>query len=209
MKMERIQGRLSIFGLVDDASNLEGLFVDESTGATGIGMSLTTRPRNETSRQGLNEMDAEGVAYTNLSNAQIVTAGTNKTFQLTVFEDGTYSYSIDCATATEGTTTLDLTKDYHFAAYTQRNAGFVIQSVSLSALNNITEIGEVSLELGSGSEASFSWYGELYADYELHLAIGGEEAWVSITNIVGKGAVITITEEMDKPAEFYRIKLVD
>jgi hypothetical protein len=201
------------FGLVDEVGNLDGLFVDASKGISGLGMSLTTRGGVAKDAQGLIEMDVDGIAYTNLSNAQVISTGTDQTFQLTVFEDGSYSYSINGAAATTGTTALDLTKDYHFAAYTQRNAGFAIQSVSLIALNNITEIGDITIELGSGTEASFSWYGEPYAEYELqareNLAIGGEEAWIAITNVVGEGAVITIEEDMDKPAEFYRVKLVD
>jgi PKD repeat protein len=201
------------FGLVDEVGNLDGLFVDATKGITGLGMSLTTRGGVANDAQGLISLDADGVTYTNLSNAQIITTGTDKTFSLTVLEDGSFSYSIDGATATTGTTTLNLTNDYHFAAYTQRNPGFAIQSVSLTPINNVSEIGDISIELGSGTQAVFSWFGESQASYELqsreNLAIGGEEAWVSITNVAGADTIITIEDDMDKPVEFYRVKLAD
>ncbi|MDF7806466.1 PKD domain-containing protein [Pontiellaceae bacterium B12219] len=201
------------FGLVDEVGNLDGLFVDASKGITGLGISLTTRGGGAKNAQGLIELDADGVTLTNLSNAQLISSGIDKTFSLTVQEDGSFSYSIDGAPATTGTTTLDLSKDYHFAAYTQRNAGFAIQSISLIPINNVTEIGDVSIELGSGTEAVFSWYGEFQANYELqvrdNLVIGGDEAWVTVTNVAGADTIISITDEMDKPTEFYRVKLAE
>jgi sialate O-acetylesterase len=199
------------FGLVDEVGNLDGLFIDETKGITGIGMSLTTRPRDSVSRQGLNEFDADGAAFTSLSNAQVVTAGTGKTFSLIVLPDGSFSYSIDGAAPTTGTTAFDLTRDYHFAAYTQRNAQFAIQSVSLVPVRTVTAIGEMSAELLPGStQMQFSWAGEAGGRYVLESTddlVDG--TWVAVTQVFGDGSPVFITEETDQTNAFYRVVAAD
>ncbi|VGO19392.1 sialate O-acetylesterase [Pontiella sulfatireligans] len=199
------------FGLMHTTSHLDGLFIGDNI-LEGIGMSLTTRPTGgDGSQQGLNQFSGFVGSRTNLSNAQIVTAGTNKTFNLTVLADGSFTYSIDGAPATAGTTTLDLTKDYHFAAYTQRDAQFAIQSVSLVPIVPVTEIGNVDFEIQpGGTELGFSWYGQIGATYVLEATedlVDGP--WLMVTNIPGSGAPISVTEEMDKTNAFYRVYLAE
>ncbi len=190
------------FGLIEsiDSSKMDGLFVGDN-GQVGIGMSLTGR----NSVQGLNELSNAGIA--NLSGAQAVTAGTGKTFSLIVLPDGSFSYSIDGAVPTAGTTALDLKKDYHFAAYTQRNAGFAIQSVSLIPVRTVTGVGEVSAELLPGStQMKFSWAGEAGGRYVLESTadlVNG--TWVAVAQVFGDGSPVSIAEEMDQPSAFYRV----
>jgi hypothetical protein len=119
------------FGLIEEVDDLDGLFFGDSNGFDGIGVSLTTRSDDGVNLQGLNGFDSDGTPRLSLCNDQVITAGSNKTCCLTVSADGTYSYSIDGAVASTGTTSLDLSREYHFAAYTQRDAGFAIQNVAL------------------------------------------------------------------------------
>lgn len=184
-----------------------------ATKQESLGISLTARNGN----QGLNhctytEGDAAGI-LTSLSTAQTISAGTDRTFSLTVDADGNYSYSVDGAAATMGTTTFDLTKEYHFAIYSQRaSTGLEIQSVSFVPVNVVTGIGDITMDLsgGGGTHAGFSWYGQSGANYELQaresLTVG---IWETVTNVAGEDAVISITEEMDKDNEFYRVKLAE
>lgn len=216
-KIATTQSDTGSFGLIDrnDAAAVNGLFAQAGT-LNGLGMSLTDRNGN----QGLNELsytegDAAGV-ITSLSSAQTVTAGTMKTFSLTVEADGSYSYSIDGQAPTTGTTTLDLTKEYYFAAFCQRfTTVFSVESVSFVPTVVVSEVGDITMDLsgGGGTHAGFSWYAASGANYVLqsrdNLAVGGEEAWVTVTNVAGADAVITITEEMDMDAEFFRVKLAE
>jgi hypothetical protein len=128
-------------GLIDGVDDLSGMLYSPTKHET-LGISLTTRNGN----QGLNHCtytdgDADG-ALTSLSNAQTISAGTDRTFSLTVDADGNFSFSVDGATATTGTTTFDLTKDYHFAIYSQRpTTGLEIQSATLTAIPEPASIG--------------------------------------------------------------------
>jgi len=64
--------------------------------------------------------DTGAITTTLLSNEQAITAGTDLAVSLTVAADGSYSYSINGATATTGADFgLDLNQEYHFATYFQ------------------------------------------------------------------------------------------
>ena len=194
------------FGLIDsvDPAKLDGLFVGDK-GLEGIGMSLTGR----NGVQGLNQLGAAG-GLTNLASNQTVTAGTDKTFSLMVLPDGRFSYSIDGAPASTGTTTLDLKKEYYFAAYTQRNAGMAIQGVSLVPIMPVTEIGDIeSGILPGGTQLGFSWYGQAGANYGLEMTenlVTG--TWETVTNVLGANAVVSMADEMNGTRAFYRVFLV-
>lgn len=124
------------FGIVDSLSaGLDGLFVSDRE-LHGIGVSLTDRVTSG-NMQGLNEHFALG-DRANLADGtdQVITTGEGRTFELVVQADGSFTYSIDGATPTEGTTSIDLTRDYHFATYTQGSNGFAIQSVSFLPLTD-------------------------------------------------------------------------
>ncbi|WP_372808747.1 putative Ig domain-containing protein [Pontiella sp.] len=200
------------FGLVDSVAALDGAFTFPKT-YNYFGISLTTR-----NGQGLNlntytEGDESGV-LTNLSNDQTITAGTSRTATLTVDADGNYTYSIDGQTPTTGTTTFDLSKGYYFAIHSQRpSTGFSVESVSFIPNASVTEIGNVSMQLTGTTAAGFTWYGEYGATYELQtresLTVGGEEAWQTVTSIVGNDADITISDDLDATQAFYRIKLAE
>jgi hypothetical protein len=194
------------FGVVDSVANLDGAFTFAKT-YNSLGITLTTR-----NSQGLNQNDESGV-LTNLSNDQIIEAGTH-TATLTVDEDGTYSYRIDDQVATTGTTTLSLTNGYYFAIFSQRpTTGFSVESISFIPNPLVTEIGDISVELSGGTTAGFTWYGEYGASYELqtreNLAVGGEEAWQTVTTITGNDADITVSDDLDQTQGFYRIKLAE
>ncbi|MGJ8656136.1 MAG: PEP-CTERM sorting domain-containing protein [Akkermansiaceae bacterium] len=124
------------FGLLDVAtgSDASGAFnADDGAASTqyGIGMSFTER-----FDQGLHFDD--GSTSSVLSNDQSIVTNANgdtQTFALTVDAAGNYSYSLNGATATAGTTTLDLTRDYHFVSFSQgANGGSLIYDVTLDAV---------------------------------------------------------------------------
>jgi hypothetical protein len=210
--VEGVPGSLSEsvgIGLIDGVADLPGLLY-YPTMHEAIGISLTTR----NGFQGLNhctytEGDADGV-LTSLSTAQTISAGTNRTFNLTVEADGSFSYSIDGQTPTTGTTTFDLTKEYHFAIYSQRaSTGLEIQSVSLIPKTLVNTVGEISVST-DGSTGGFSWYGQVGGSYELQFREDLTlEDWATITNIPGADATITINEDLDQPQGFYRVKLAE
>ena len=105
----------------------------------GVGVDFTTDAGS--GGQGLSYNDGEGLATSTnvLTNAQTITASTDHDIVLTVNVDGSYSYSIDGATATTGAAFgLDLTKKYHFATYYQDNEGTpAIREVTLTALDPV------------------------------------------------------------------------
>ena len=78
-----------------------------------------------------------GVETIVLSNEQAITAGTDLAVSLTVAADGSYSYSINGATATTGADFgLDLNQEFHFATYFQDDVSdnFTISEVTLSTI---------------------------------------------------------------------------
>ncbi|MBK1829433.1 PEP-CTERM sorting domain-containing protein [Verrucomicrobiaceae bacterium R5-34] len=117
----------------------------------GVGVDFTTDAGS--GGQGLSYNDGAG-SVTVVTNAQTITASTDHAISLTVNADGSYSYSIDGATATTGADFgLDLTKEYHFATYFQDNEGdFAINEVTLTALDPIPEPSTTAL-LGLGGLA--------------------------------------------------------
>ena len=109
--------------------------------------------------QGLSYNDGSGsdagLATTLLSNEQAITAGTDLDVSLTVAADGSYSYSINGATATTGGDFgLDLSQEYHFATYFQDDVSdnFTISEVTLTALAPVPEPSSTAL-LGLGGLA--------------------------------------------------------
>uniref|UniRef100_UPI003566F8DA Ig-like domain-containing protein n=1 Tax=Pontiella sp. TaxID=2837462 RepID=UPI003566F8DA len=155
------------FGLVETNSvtAFDGLFVlsNKST-ADSLGISLTER-----AFQGVTQTTySNGVSTcVSLNNDQVSVAGTNLTAYLSVEADGTFSYSLGGTSWSTGTTTFDLTKEYHFAAWVQRfSTGFEIQSVSMVPKSLVNSVGSISLSL-DGSAAGFSWYGQTGGNYEL------------------------------------------
>ncbi|WP_372795817.1 Ig-like domain-containing protein [Pontiella sp.] len=199
-------GNTASFGLIDavDASKLDGLFVGDK-GLEGIGMSLTGR----NGLQGLNELSDAGLIP--LSSNQTVTAGSGKIFRLVVTPDGGFSYSIDGAAPSTGTTGLDLTKPYYFAAYTQRNADMAIQRVLLTPITAVTHIGSVSGDVVSqGAAMQFSWDGEIGASYVLESTddlVAG--SWAAVTTIWGNGESITVSDDVDQTHAFFRVAAED
>jgi hypothetical protein len=103
-------------------------FLNRDLGQYGIGMDLT----NGDSTHGLNFSD--GTDLNELSNAQTITTGT-QSWVLEVDAAGNWSYSIDGATATTGTSAFDVTRNYHFFAYAQDNdVNLVIHSAKLTVV---------------------------------------------------------------------------
>jgi len=100
-------------------------FLNRDLNKYGIGLNLTV----QNGTQGLNF--ADGVGLTQLSNAQTITTGT-QSWVLEVDPAGNWSYSIDGAPATTGTSAFDVARDYHFFAYMQDNHNhLIINSVTL------------------------------------------------------------------------------
>ena len=86
---------------------------------------------------GLGDPAGAGDPVTLVSNEQAITAGTDLAVSLTVAADGSYSYSINGATATTGADFgLDLSQEYHFATYYQDDVSdnFTISEVTLSTI---------------------------------------------------------------------------
>jgi len=101
-------------------------FLNRDLDKYGIGLNLTI----QNGTQGLNF--ADGAALNQLSNAQTITTGT-QSWVLEVDADGNWSYSIDGAPATTGTSAFDLARDYHFFVYAQDNHHHLkVHSVTLS-----------------------------------------------------------------------------
>lgn len=138
------------FGLVDSSTVLDdfgGFHVVDGNSTTldGIGFNSNTR---EGSTTGLNFGD--GTNAINLSNGQSVVDGTMQTFELTVDAAGNFSYSLNGAVASTGTTTLALSDTYKFALYSQGTNG---QSrLSEVTLETVPEPGSAAL-LGLGGLA--------------------------------------------------------
>lgn len=94
-------------------------------------------------------------AATAVDASQTITASTPLDVTLTVTADGSYSYSINGATAsTGGDFGLDLSKNYHFATYYQDNESdeFSISEVTLTTLAAVPEPSSTAL-LGLGGFA--------------------------------------------------------
>ena len=198
------------FGLVaDDATedDMDILFSREMP-IYGIGMSLT----DCTVEDGVQGLHTDTGTLTLLSNAQTVTAGTNRTFSLTALSDGSWSYSIDGAAPTTGANLdLDLGNDYRFAAFVRQDPGFVIQRVSLLPVASVTDIGAISAEQLAGSmQLAFRWNGEVGVPYVLETTedlVNGP--WTSVTSIWGAGEPIAVTGDMDRAKAFYRVSVVE
>ncbi|MBK1854737.1 PEP-CTERM sorting domain-containing protein [Verrucomicrobiaceae bacterium 5K15] len=123
------------FGLVDATTDIDdflGFHVEDGSSTTldGIGYNTNTR---ENSTTGLNFGD--GTTASNLSNGQVVVDGAQQTFELTVDANGNFSYSLNGAVASTGTTTLDLSDEYKFAIFSQgTNGGSIISDVTLETV---------------------------------------------------------------------------
>ncbi len=106
---------------------------------------------------------------------------------------------------------MDLTKDYYFAAYTQRNPGFAIQRVSLAPITDVTEIGAVLMAVAADkSKMEFSWDGEIGAAYMLESTddlVDG--TWTTVTNVWGHGKPIVISGNMEQTNAFYRVSVAE
>ncbi|MDF7809030.1 Ig-like domain-containing protein [Pontiellaceae bacterium B12219] len=199
------------FGLVSDeatVADMDFMFSREAD-IYGIGMSLAEGLTDGIGVQGLH---TDTGTLTPLSNTQTVTTGTDKTFSLTVKPDGSWSYSIDGAVPTTGTSLVfDLSKNYRFAAYVRQDPGFAIKNVSLAPVTMITEIGDIDFEIQPGATAlSFSWFGETGATYDLEMTenlVTG--MWETITNVTGADETISLSDAMDQTNAFYRIRLGD
>lgn len=79
-------------------------------------------------------------AGTAVDASQTIAANTELDITLTVVADGSYSYSINGATASTGPDFgLDLSQNYHFATYYQDNESteFAISEVTLTALDSV------------------------------------------------------------------------
>ncbi|MDF7825502.1 sialate O-acetylesterase [Pontiellaceae bacterium B12227] len=209
-KVATVTSTTATFGLVaDDATedDMDILFSREMP-IYGIGMSLT----DYTGEDGMQGLHTDTGTLTPLSNAQTVTAGTNKTFSLSVRPDGSWSCSIDGAEPTFGTNlVLDLTKNYRFATFVRQDPGFAIQSVLLVPFAEVTEIGNVDFEIQpGGTELGFSWYGEAGATYGLEMTgnlVTG--TWETVTNVMGADSVIALTDEIDQTNAFYRVRNIE
>jgi hypothetical protein len=90
-------------------------------------------------------------------------------------------------------------------------AGSVVDNFLLKIASEPTEVGDIAIEI-SGGTGNFSWYGEDGGTYELqsrgNLAVGGEEAWQTVTTVAGEDADIEITADLDEDQEFFRVKLL-
>ena len=143
------------FGLWDQASSsadIEGAFISATPSAIvpptlqdGIGLNLTSRSGDAT--PGLVQSDASlGGFETLLSNAQTITTGTSQTFNLSVDQNGNFSYQLNGATPTTGVTNLDVLNDYHFVTFTQGSDGeSLIRSVRLTTPAAVPEPSSAGL----------------------------------------------------------------
>lgn len=120
-------------GTSDTVGNVRDIF--RAGDYYGIGVSLTQYD----SVQGLSFADdASTGSRTLLSNAQTISIGTSRTFELTVDASSNWSYSIDGATATTGTIGgpgFDFTRDFNFYAYAQDDDNQIaIRGVTLETI---------------------------------------------------------------------------
>lgn len=208
-------GRVSI-GLVDAdvvaAADYEGYFADwisRDQNKYGIGMNLTP---NDGATEGLNFCD--DTTFSSLSSIAFVDGAAS--FVLEVDADSNWSYRLNGGTAVTGTIAggFDFTRAYMFGTFSQNlnnETGLTIDSVSLSPIKKITDIGDITMDLsGGGTAAGFSWYGQSGANYGLEMTdnlILGD--WETVTNIAGADEIVFLTDEMDKTNAFYRVYITE
>jgi hypothetical protein len=196
------------FGLITAPTNISSSYFIADNGQTSIGVSLTEKVVDSVSRQGLNEINPM-TGLTSLADEvdQPITIGTNRTFSLTVSKSGAFSYSIDGKTPTVGqATNFDLSEKYHFAVFEQYMTGIEIQDVTLTVLSAPQNEGVIDCELLSGgTKVGLSWYGEFGRTYVLKVTddLMSEDDWTTITNVVGDGSMISLTNDVDMAQAFY------
>jgi len=123
-------------GLVDANYGFGGVdWLNQSAaGAYGVGFS-TAGSGPGTDYLGFNN-DAGTVTELSIAQGNIITNTRYETMVITIRDDNTWSYSLNGQTATTGTfaADFDLSRDFRFASYAQRNNRVQYKSITISAI---------------------------------------------------------------------------